>query len=57
MNINLEIPHCVVRQHFGKDIPLQSHVPIILFFKRGEEKALICRAAVKPAGRSPESKR
>ncbi|MBR1479432.1 MAG: hypothetical protein IJ599_00830 [Alphaproteobacteria bacterium] len=27
-----------------------------LFSKRGEEKFLICRAAVKPAGRSPKSK-
>ncbi|MBQ7524422.1 MAG: hypothetical protein IJT08_02340 [Alphaproteobacteria bacterium] len=29
---------------------------IILFSQRGEEKFLICRAAVKPAGRSPKSK-
>ncbi|MBR1479842.1 MAG: hypothetical protein IJ599_03015 [Alphaproteobacteria bacterium] len=30
---------------------------IIVFSERGEEKALICRAAVKLEGRSPESKR
>ncbi|MBR1479789.1 MAG: hypothetical protein IJ599_02730 [Alphaproteobacteria bacterium] len=29
---------------------------IILFPKRDEKKRLICRAAVKPAGRSPKSK-
>ncbi|MBQ7524303.1 MAG: hypothetical protein IJT08_01685 [Alphaproteobacteria bacterium] len=28
----------------------------MFFSKRGEEKALICRAAVKLVGRSPESK-
>ncbi|MBQ7524719.1 MAG: hypothetical protein IJT08_03880 [Alphaproteobacteria bacterium] len=28
----------------------------MFFSKRGEEKFLICRAAVKPVGRSPESK-
>ncbi|MBQ7524087.1 MAG: hypothetical protein IJT08_00560 [Alphaproteobacteria bacterium] len=38
-------------------INLQLHLKeITLFSKRGEKKALICRAAVKPAGRSPESK-
>ncbi|MBQ7524369.1 MAG: hypothetical protein IJT08_02050 [Alphaproteobacteria bacterium] len=30
---------------------------LCFFSKRGEEKFLICRAAVKLEGRSPESKR
>ncbi|MBR1479619.1 MAG: hypothetical protein IJ599_01830 [Alphaproteobacteria bacterium] len=29
---------------------------IILFSKRGKKNVLICQAAVKPVGRSPESK-
>ena len=36
---------------------MYKHSELLFFSKRGEKKELICRAAVKPGGRSPESKR
>ncbi|MBR1480112.1 MAG: hypothetical protein IJ599_04465 [Alphaproteobacteria bacterium] len=57
MNVNLELPHCVVRRTRGRLHRLTDGLLLLLFFsKRDEKNNLICRAAVKLGGRSPESK-
>jgi hypothetical protein len=35
---------------------MYKHSELLFFSKMGEKKELLCRAAVKPEGRSPESK-
>ncbi|MBQ7524753.1 MAG: hypothetical protein IJT08_04065 [Alphaproteobacteria bacterium] len=57
MESNLELPHCVVYRYFKKGTILEVPYLLLFFSKRDEKKELICRAAVKLAGRSPESKR
>ncbi|MBR1479973.1 MAG: hypothetical protein IJ599_03710 [Alphaproteobacteria bacterium] len=48
-----------LRRHYAEIVQTtkSKQLQIIIFFKRDEKKHLICRAAVKPAGRSPKSKR
>ncbi|MBQ7524302.1 MAG: hypothetical protein IJT08_01680 [Alphaproteobacteria bacterium] len=38
------------------DNQMERRYELLFFSKRGEEKVLICRAAVKLEGRSPKSK-
>ncbi|MBQ7524204.1 MAG: hypothetical protein IJT08_01175 [Alphaproteobacteria bacterium] len=56
MKSNLELPLCVVHRMQGRS-PQLTVICYCFFPKRGEEKVLICRAAVKLVGRSPKSKR
>ncbi|MBR1479803.1 MAG: hypothetical protein IJ599_02805 [Alphaproteobacteria bacterium] len=56
MESNLELPHCVVYRYFKKGTILEVSYLLLFFSKRDEKKDLICRAAVKPEGRSPKSK-
>ncbi|MBR1479806.1 MAG: hypothetical protein IJ599_02820 [Alphaproteobacteria bacterium] len=56
MESNLKLPLCVVYRHFGQGTTLKVSYLLLFFSKRDEKKDLICRAAVKPEGRSPKSK-